>query len=492
MKIVIVGGGTAGWLAAYCLCKSQPGQHKITVIESSSVGIIGVGEATTGLTKDLLNGVLFPAAVDIADFIKKTDATNKMGIYHKGWTKNNTSYFAPLDASITFQQNDDFIFKYAFQKYGYEKFHLASRSGVNWENGNFDEFHAYQFDTYKVGQFFKEICLQDSITLIDSVVTSVNLNNTGGVKSLVLEDGITIDGDFFFDCSGFKRVLMSAVGSEWISYKKYLPVDTAMPFRINYSPGEKPRPMTTAHALSSGWMWDIPLQSRRGCGYVFDSSFISHEEAQKEVEEYLGMAIEPIKFINFTSGKGDTFWKNNVLSLGLASSFVEPLESTSIHNTIAQIIVFIDEFLSVDVNQTVTKENENLYNKNISTLFEYVFDFISLHYQGGREDSAFWRHIKDNKIVTDYTQTLINKSKNKIIGTTIFDNANPYAPGSALWNWVMAGLQIITPEQARQELISTGKMTLAKNHWETFYNNLSQQTNKAHAWSNKPYIEYIK
>jgi hypothetical protein len=140
MKIVIVGGGTAGWLAAYCLCKSQPGQHKITVIESSSVGIIGVGEATTGLTKDLLNGVLFPAAVDIADFIKKTDATNKMGIYHKGWTKNNTSYFAPLDASITFQQNDDFIFKYAFQKYGYDKFHLASRSGVNWENGNFDEF----------------------------------------------------------------------------------------------------------------------------------------------------------------------------------------------------------------------------------------------------------------------------------------------------------------------------------------------------------------
>jgi tryptophan halogenase len=178
--------------------------------------------------------------------------------------------------------------------------------------------------------------------------------------------------------------------------------------------------------------------------------------------------------------------------LGLASSFVEPLESTSIHNTIAQIIVFIDEFLSVSVDQTVTKENENLYNKNISTLFEYVFDFISLHYQGGREDSAFWRHIKDNKIVTNYTQSLIDKAKNKIIGTTIFDNANPYAPGAALWNWVMAGLKIITPEQARQELIKTGKMTIAKSNWEMFYNTLSQQTTTAHAWSSKPYIEYTE
>ena len=137
-------------------------------------------------------------------------------------------------------------------------------------------------------------------------------------------------------------------------------------------------------------------------------------------------------------------------------------------------------------------KNQNLYNKNISTLFEYVFDFISLHYQGGREDSEFWRHIKNDKIVTDYTQSLISKAKNKIIGTTIFDNANPYAPGSALWNWVMAGLKIITPEQARQELIKTGKMSIAKNNWELFYKTFSQQTNPAHAWSAKSYIEYTK
>jgi tryptophan halogenase len=239
-------------------------------------------------------------------------------------------------------------------------------------------------------------------------------------------------------------------------------------------------------------MWDIPLQTRRGCGYVFDSNFISKENAQKEIESYLGMEIEPIKFIDLSSGKSDTFWKNNVLSLGLSSSFVEPLESTSIHNTIVQIMVFIDEFLSPVAEKTVTKENEKLYNKNIDTLFEYVFDFLSLHYQGGRDDSEFWRNIKNNKIVTDYTQMLINKSKDKIIGATTFDNANPNAPGAALWNWVMAGLHIITPEQARQELIETGMMSIAKHHWDDFHTNLLHQKNRSHAWSTKPYVEYTK
>jgi tryptophan halogenase len=285
---------------------------------------------------------------------------------------------------------------------------------------------------------------------------------------------------------------MTALGSEWISYKKYLPVDTAIPFRLKYQPNEIPLPVTTATALSSGWMWDIPLQSRRGCGYVFDSNFITKEKAVEEIETLLGKPIEPIKIINFTSGKGDTFWKNNVLALGLSASFVEPLESTSIHNTIVQIMVFIDEYLSADKSKTVTAGNQKLYNKNINELFEYVFNFLSLHYQGGRDDSPFWRHIKEDGVVTDYTKMLINKAKNKIIGSTIFDNANPWAPGPALWNWVMAGLKIITPEQARQELIESGTLQIAENYWLNFHNHITPNIKAGHAWSSKPYIEYVK
>lgn len=492
MKIVIVGGGTAGWLAAHCLSKAQPGQHKITVIESSEIGIIGVGEATTGLTKDLLNGVLFPYSVDIEEFIRKTEATNKMGILHKHWHKDRSSYFAPLDGSDSFTNNNDIIFKYALHKFGYDKFHRASRIGLKWDDKDYAEMHAYQFDTFLVGKFFEEHCLKDSIELIDDVVHDVNVNEKGDISSLILSQGHKIEADFFFDCTGFKRILMEKIGSKWISYKKYLPVDTAIPFRLKYKEGESPLPCTTATALSSGWMWDIPLQSRRGCGYVFDSSFINHEEAVAEIEQYLGHYIEPIKVIKFTSGKGDTFWKNNVLALGLCASFVEPLESTSIHNTIVQIMVFIDEFLSSEKDKTVTEDNQKAYNKNINELFEYVFNFLSLHYQGGRDDSEFWRHIKEDKIVTDYTASMISKAKNKIVGSVMFDNANPWAPGNALWNWIMAGLKIITPEQAEHELRSSGTYEIAENYFRRFEQQELVKPNLGHAWSKKPYIEYTK
>jgi tryptophan halogenase len=468
MKIIVVGGGTAGWLAAYCLCKSQPGQHDITVIESSAIGIIGAGEGTLGSMHDLVHGDLFPFKIDEEDFIKKTDATNKMGIYHRFWDKEKHEYYAPLAGGPTAKSNCDFIFKYAFQKYGYDKFHVASQDGLHFEEKYYDNYRAYHVDGHKVGAYFKDLCLKDNVQILDSVVEQVNLNELGHVKSLSLDNGSILTGDFFFDCTGFKRILMNAVDSKWISYKKYLPVDTAMPFILKYKEGEIPLPMTTATAMSSGWMWNIPLKSRRGCGYVFDSKFISREDAQKEVEELLGMPIEPIKFINFTSGRSSHFWKNNVLALGLSSCFVEPLEATSIHSTIAQTMCFIDEFLLPNSKNTVTKENEAMYNNVIASMYETIFNFISLHYQGGREDTAFWRHIKDNKIVTDYTKMIIEKSKNKILSAWMFDYSSRYAADASLWNWIMAGLRIITPEQARRELIEFNQFNQAENYWTQY------------------------
>jgi tryptophan halogenase len=468
MKIVIVGGGTAGWLAAYCLCKSQPDQHTITIIESLAIGIIGAGEGTVGSMHDLIHGDLFPVKIDEQDFINKTDATNKMGIYHRFWGKGKHEYFAPLAGGPTAKSNCDFVFKYAFQKYGYNKFHLAAQEGLHLEEKQYDEFRAYHFDGHKVGQYFKELCLKDNVEVIDSIVKKVNLNEHGHIASLTLEEGYTVVGDFFFDCTGFKRVLMEAVGSKWISYKKYLPVDTAMPFIIKHKEGDSPLPMTTATALSSGWMWDIPLQTRRGCGYVFDSNFISKENAHREIEEFLKVEIEPIKFIDFTSGRGSDFWKNNVISLGLSSCFVEPLEATSIHSTIAQTMIFIDQFLSSNLKNTITKENEALYNKHISSIYESIFNFISLHYQGGRDDSEFWRYITHDNVITDRTRLLLDKSKNKILSAWMFDNTSRYAPDASLWNWILAGLRFISPEQARQELIEAGQFEQAERYWTQY------------------------
>jgi tryptophan halogenase len=323
MKIIIGGGGTAGWIAAYFIAKAQPNMHDISVIESSKIGIIGAGEGSTGSMIDLLNGHFFDFKVDINDFISKTDATFKMGIRHENWSPTMDSYFAPLDASPTGYTLDDYIFKYVLKNYDRKKIHLASEIGIKYENNDWQTPYALHFDGHKVGKYFKSLCTEDGVEFIDSVVNDINLDYEGNIQELVLEDR-TLTGDFFIDCTGFSRILMNKLNVKWKSYDDILSLNTAMPFLMEYRPGEKIIPETKATALSAGWMWNIPLTTRRGCGYVFDNRYITKDDAKKEVESYLGREIKPIKWIEFTSGHSEIFWKKNVLCLGLSSSFVEP------------------------------------------------------------------------------------------------------------------------------------------------------------------------
>jgi tryptophan halogenase len=207
------------------------------------------------------------------------------------------------------------------------------------------------------------------------------------------------------------------------------------------------------------------LYTRRGCGYVFDSSFISKEDAQKEIELYLGKEISPIKFINFDSGYSSDFWKNNVICLGLSSSFVEPLEATSIHNTIVQISIFVDQFLDISPEITFIKTKQMLYNKRIKFLMDLTVDFISLHYQGGKRDSEFWRHIADDKVITDNASIILEQAKYKIPGYTIMEGM--YGSFSIpLVNWNLAGMGIITKDQAKLELEKESKTLYAKKMYE--------------------------
>jgi tryptophan halogenase len=478
MNIVIVGGGTAGWIASFFISKSQP-QHSITVIESSKIGIIGAGEGSTGLLRDILSGYFFDYKHDIEDFMQKTNSTKKLGIRHKNWSGDGSSYFAPLDVSSTAFQTTDSIFKYSLFSNTREKMHMCTHLGYEYENNNYSGYTAFHFDAFKVGEFFKDICIKDhNVKSIDSIVTDVNIKN-GEIESIILENGEIISGDFFIDCSGFKRVLANKMDIKWNSFSDYLPVNTAMPFILEYSDNEKILPETGATAMSSGWVWDIPLKNRRGCGYVFDKNFIDEKKAQKEVESKLGHSIEPIKFIEFDSGYVEKFWKNNLLVLGLASSFVEPLEATSIHNTIVQIVIFVNEFLLTDKENTVNQINQDIYNKKISLLNDITIDFISLHYQGGRHDSSFWKNIKDKQIVTPNAKMIIEKSKQKIPGFIVMEGMW----GSAsipLFNWILAGMNIITPEQALRDLIDDNKFDESRSKYNSF---ISQYKN-----IKKPYI----
>jgi hypothetical protein len=471
MKITIVGGGTAGWLAAYYILSAQPIAHEITVIESSQLGIIGAGEGATGLFTNVLNGQFFQQKINLEDFINFTEATNKIGIKFVNWSAKGNDFFSPLDGTDSAISTNDYIFKYVLSKFGNEKIHLASRLGVDFHTGkNFEKIDALHFNAHKVGQYFKNICSQQGVKCIDAIVNDVTRNSiTGDIESLIITNGIKIDGDFFIDCSGFNRVLMKKLDVEWVSFKKSLPLNSAMPFILEYRPNDIIAPCTTATALSSGWMWDIPLQNRRGCGYVYNDQFISADDAKKELELKLKRPIVPIKTISFDPGRAETFWKHNVISLGLASSFVEPLQATSIHTTIAQIILFVNDFLLPDKSLVNIEENKKSYNRRISEMYDITLDFISLHYQGGRVDTPFWRWVRDEKIVSPYVTDLIERSKHKVIGHHEV-GIKFGAPAIGLWNWTLAGLNLINSTTAEKDLRISQSYDLAE---EAFINFLS-------------------
>lgn len=450
MNIIIVGGGTAGWLSAFFISKSQPNVHKITVVESSTIGIIGAGEGSTGSMIDLLQGRFFNYKTDLQDFIDKTDSTHKMGIRHTNWGKDQGSYFAPLDVSPTAFELDDYVFKYIFSKYGKEKIHLASKIGVEYEHKKYNTPYALHFDGHKVGNYFKSLCIIDGVKVIDSIVCDVAVSSNEEISSITLKNGEILEADFFIDCSGFNRTLIKKLNVGWKSCQDVLSVNTAMPFILPCDQSEEFVPETTATALSAGWMWTIPLQSRKGCGYVFDGSCISREDAKHEVEQYLGKKIEPIKWIEFDSGYSEKFWKNNVLCLGLASSFVEPLEATSIHNTIIQLAIFVKQFLKKEKNTTITNINQVIYNERVQLLNKLTVDFISLHYQGGRTDTDFWKNI-NKKILSKEAKTILEVAKNNTPGFILLEGM--YGSWSVpLLNWVLAGTDILSVNVAVKEL----------------------------------------
>jgi hypothetical protein len=449
MNIVIAGGGTAGWLAALFFANSQPNKHNVTLVESTQLGIIGAGEGSTRILTRVLNNKFFDTGSNISEFMANTDATLKLGIRHKNWTGDGSSYYAPLDGTETHSFSPDVDFLIALCKEGPEGMHASSKLGKCFIDKNYTEVTALHFDGTLIGKHFKKI-LENKVNHIDSIVSKVTLKEDGSIKSLILENNKEVFGDLFVDCTGFSRILMKALGVKWNSYSENLPVNTAIPF-ILPRPKDNPEPLTVAHALSAGWMWQIPTASRIGCGYVFSDKYISVEDAQKEVELLLGHEIDPIKVIKFESGRCDVLWEKNCLALGLASSFAEPLEATSIHTTIVQLVTFCFEFMSDTWEKTYDLVGQKRYNSRMQKLYDDIRDFLVIHYQGGRTDSEFWRHISSGKTLTPFSREILERSKHKVPG---FFNYDYYygSAGAPLWNWVLAGTNNITKETAKKEL----------------------------------------
>ena len=493
MNIVIVGGGTAGWLAAGIIA-SRHKTHNVTVIESSKIGVIGVGESTTGLFTEVLLNDLAEFGVDHDEFIIETGATLKFGIKHKGWTPNiDQHYYGILEGSISVLGSPDVMFGYNFLQSHTDTLlttdtgHLLvnNKSNVG-QDFKFKKFgHALHIDATLTGKYFAKKCSTASnIKIIDSEVISVNIDERG-IKSLLLSNNQEIQGDLFIDCSGMARVLINKLDSGWVSYKDNLPVDSAIPFPELYQEGEMPEPCTTAWAQKNGWMWQTPLLDRRGNGYVFSSSFTTPEKAQEEIETLLGRKINPAKVIKFDSGRKSKAWVKNCVAVGLSGAFLEPLEATSIHTTIVQSRLLAIEFIKATKEDTLNESSINIFNKRTARHFDDIKDFLVMHYMGGRTDSEFWKYISSGATQTDFVKDLLNSSKSRLLSYNDFPRY--YAGiGWELYCYVMSGIGVLNRSAVEKEFDSS-LLEQARYTSDLIKSNLNKEYSDY-----KPYPEFIK
>lgn len=397
--IAIVGGGTAGWLAALLFEKAigDAGvDTKLTVIESSKIGTVGVGEGTTALFRQILKHL----NIDEIDFLRETGATIKYGIRHKDWRKLDHVYDGPIDdpnlvSGLPTNQAWLDIFAVATGKSASEVHlfqHLLNANKAPFASID-DKFvpagpfhHAFHFDQSLAGDFLKKQA--KNVNLVDDLVVDIKQDgNSGEISGLKLETSGDFAADFFIDCSGFSRCLINPLGAKWISYNDVLPVNRAMPFWIDIADEDEIDPCTLAWAQKSGWMWIIPTQSRYGCGYVYSDNHLTPDEAQQEIEKKLGHKIEPRADIKINSGRLENVWNKNCVAVGLSSSFLEPLEATSIHGTLVQLMLLT---ALIDNNTPNTRDK---YNITIAQQVDDFRDFIRTHYVSERRDSDFWKDV---------------------------------------------------------------------------------------------------
>jgi tryptophan halogenase len=402
-RICIVGGGTAGWMTAAALSNKLKGLPvTIQLIESAEIGTVGVGEATLPHIR------AFNATLGIAeaDLMRATEATYKLGIEFRDWGRLGDRYIHPFG---NYGPNADGV---AFYHQWLRLRTLGDRSRLDdysfpviaAENDRFrhpgpdidrveSSFgYAYQFDASLYAAFLRRYAEARRVERVEGMVVDTALDGeTGFVRRITLKDGRVLTADLFVDCSGFRGLLIEgALASGYDDWSHWLPCNraVAVPTESRGALG----PYTRATARTAGWQWRIPLQHRVGNGHVYCSSFISDDDAERQLLDSLDAPTQADpRRLRFTTGRRRDFWKHNVVAIGLAGGFLEPLESTSIH----LIQDGITELLALFPTKDCDAADIGEYNRRMGLHYERVRDFLLLHYVATeRDDSAMWRHFR--------------------------------------------------------------------------------------------------
>lgn len=403
LRVVVLGGGTAGWMTAAGLAKLLPGQCSVHLVESEGIGIVGVGEATL----PHIRGFVERLGIDEAAFMKATHATYKLGIDFRDFGSIGTSYIHPFGsfgepvAGVGFHHYWLELQRQGLaQPIGEYSLAVKAAEANRFQTPSQDTSlassygYAYQFDATLFGPFMREFGMVNGVKRTEGKVMSVTRDaESGDVTALVLESGDRIEGDLFVDCSGFRSLLLGGeLEEEWEDWTHWLPCDRAAAMPCAHVSDEI-EPYTTATAMPAGWRWRIPLQHRIGNGYVFASSFLSEDEACQAISNAAeGKQLADPRVLRFRPGRRKKSWSHNVVGVGLASGFLEPLESTSIYLAQMAITYLIELFPD---GRAIHPRDRDEFNRLVDMEYDRVRDFLILHYNAtSRDDSAFWDHVR--------------------------------------------------------------------------------------------------
>ena len=415
-NIVILGGGTAGWMTANLLQKKWRQRGiQISVVESPDIGIIGVGEGSTPLLKEFFDSL----EISESEWMPQCNATYKNGISFNDWSTvpGYESYFHPFPCSLDFA-TFGFLYKYTeLRRKGADvlahpnRFSLMAGlterklAPLPAENFPFHFQYGYHFDSVLIGKFLREKAKESGVSHIEATVEKVEQESDGSIKSLLLNTGQILSGDFFVDCSGFASILLQkTLKVPFVSFSENLFNDSAVAIPTDIEteiPAE-----TLSTALSNGWAWKIPLTNRFGNGYVFSSKYCSPDEAETELRSHLNILESDVeaRHLKMMVGRVQETWAKNCVAVGLSQGFIEPLEATAlqfVYSTIEQFSQALEE-------GNFSGKNRDEFNARMNANFEGVRDYIVLHYKtNSRSDSPYWIDNRENQKISDNLRAMI-------------------------------------------------------------------------------------
>ena len=408
-KIIILGGGTAGWMTAAAMARLLiPRGIEVTLVESDQIGTVGVGEATLPHLR-FFNQIL---GIDENDFMKATQATYKMGIEFQNWGAVGDAYIHPFGEYG--RELDGIPFHHLWLKAKqaglaepldhYSLPVLAAAAGkfdfpdVNPNSILSTYSYAFHLDAGLYARYLRDFAQQLGVHRTEGKVSAVERDEYGDISALGLQDGCRVSADFFIDCSGFRSLILGeALQTEFIDWSQWLPCDSAV--AVPCENNDAPLPYTKAIAHGSGWQWQIPLQHRMGNGLVYARDYMSDEQARQQLLDNLpGAPTDEPRFLRFKAGRRQHSWQRNCLAVGLSGGFLEPLESTSIY----LIQIAITKFLALLPLAGSYRSSRSEFNRQMALEYDRIRDFLVLHYHATeRDDTPFWNYCRTMPIPED-------------------------------------------------------------------------------------------